>query len=134
MKSFRLRKRQKTYRSSSRPTDYNTRKRTRITTYFNKKHIFQLLSILLLFCVGSVASMVIYQKLCKSDFFRITNTYIKGCEHTNKTEILEQSGIDIHTNLLALDVSAVKSKLEEHIWVHHVDISRVWPNQLKFIV
>ena len=134
MKSFRFSKRQNVHRRSSRPTDYKQRKGGSITARINGKHIYRLLSILLLVCAGGIASMLIHQKLCNSDFFRITDITIKGVVHTSKNEILQQSGIDIHTNLLAMDASAVKEKLENHVWVQHAEISRNWPNQLTITV
>jgi cell division protein FtsQ len=71
-----------------------------------------------------------YRKLCCSDFFQITTIDIEGSRMTNKEQIVALSSIDIHSNLLALNVAQVQSKLENHPWVAQAAITRDWPNRL----
>ena len=84
-------------------------------------------------CLGAVGYLI-YKGLSESDFFQVTATTIKGCRRTTKSLILELSGIDIHTNVLAMNKGQVKSRIEAHEWVESVEISREWPNHLTITV
>lgn len=84
-------------------------------------------------CLG-VAGYLVYKGLSQSDFFQVTATTIKGCRRTTKSLILELSGIDIHTNILAMNKGQVKSRIEAHEWVESVEITREWPNHLTITV
>ena len=97
----------------------------------------------LLFVLGSVlvvgsglgaVGMVFYNTMSHSDFFQVTGIRIEGCRQTTKDMIVELSGVDIHTNLLALDAQAVEARIEEHGWVEQADIKRHWPNQLTIVI
>jgi cell division septal protein FtsQ len=81
-----------------------------------------------------IGGIIVYKGLGQSDFFQITATRIEGCHRTTKNLILELSGVDIHSNLLALDLTRVEKSIESHQWVESVDIERGWPNQLKITV
>ena len=76
----------------------------------------------------------IYKSLSRADFFQITSIRIEGCRRTTKRLVLEWSGVDIHTNLLAMDVDAVEKKIGSHQWVEAVEIEREWPNHLTITV
>ncbi len=53
---------------------------------------------------------------------------------TRKDEILRLSGIDIHTNLLAMNAARVKTAIESNSWIEQVDITREWPSKLTITV
>jgi len=76
----------------------------------------------------------IYQKLCHSDFFQITAIKIAGNHMVSKKQITALSKVDIHSNLLAINMSQVKSLLESHPWIAGAEITRKWPNRLMIIV
>ena len=88
----------------------------------------------LLFVVLATVGYLLCGSLTKSDFFLITETRIKGCRMTTKRQILDLAGIDIHSNLLALDVKEVKKQLEAQEWVERVVIRRDFPNRLLILV
>ncbi len=77
---------------------------------------------------------LVYQGLGQSDFFQITAIKIKGCQRTTKSMVLEMSGVDIHSNLLALNIKRVKAQLEEYAWIERVDVERDWPDRLTITV
>ncbi len=106
-------------------------KRGRYTAHELRKNLFVLVLTLafIVVCLG-IAGYLVYKGLGESDFFQVTATNIKGCRRTTKNQILELSGIDIHTNILAMNKSQVKSRIEKHEWVESVDIVREWPNLL----
>lgn len=81
-----------------------------------------------------VLGFIAYKALGHSDFFQITSTSIQGCRRTNKNLILEMSGVDVHSNLLALDPKRVKAGIAANEWIESVEIVRDWPNRLTIVV
>jgi len=72
----------------------------------------------------------IYYRLCQCDFFQITAVKIDGNRMTSKEQITALSRVDIHSNLLAIDVVQVQSILQSHPWIARAEIIRDWPNRL----
>lgn len=72
----------------------------------------------------------IYQKLCHCDFFQITAIKIAGNHMVSKEQISALSRVDIHSNLMAINMNQVKSLLESHPWIAGAEITRNWPNRL----
>ncbi len=68
------------------------------------------------------------------DFFRITAIEINGCNRTTRQEILAKSGVDVHSNLMALKPALVEEALAQHPWIDQVRISREWPNRLLIAI
>jgi cell division protein FtsQ len=95
------------------------------------KNTFILIALLL--CTAFLAREA-YNRLCHSDFFQVTALKIEGNRMTSKEQIAALSGIDIHSNLLAINVSEIKSFLESHPWIARVEIIRDWPNRLLITV
>ncbi len=87
-----------------------------------------------LFCLLAAAAFLAHYGLCRWDFFQITSTSIENCRLTSKEELLYRSGIDIHTNLLALDPKLVQDRLLENPWLEAVVIRKDWPNRLVITV
>lgn len=84
-------------------------------------------------CLG-LGSYIFYKGLEGSDFFQITAIKIDGCRRTSKKDILDISGMDIHTNLLALNIEKVRVRVEAHDWIESAEIDRHWPNRLEITV
>lgn len=89
--------------------------------------------LLLLVALAGVGFLV-YKGLGRSDFFQVTATNIQGCRRTTKNLILELSGVDVHSNMLALELSQVRRNIESHEWVESAEIRRIWPNMLAITV
>ncbi|MHB1013713.1 MAG: cell division protein FtsQ/DivIB [Desulfurivibrionaceae bacterium] len=81
-----------------------------------------------------VVGFIAYKALSRSDFFQITAINIQGCRRTTKNLILEMSGVDVHSNLLALDTKKVKAGIEAQEWVESAEIERDWPNRLSIVI
>jgi len=92
------------------------------------------LGFLLLVAGVALVGFIVYKAMGRADFFQITATNIQGCRRTTKNLILELSGVDVHSNLLALDTKKVKSGIEAHAWVESAKIERDWPNRLNIVV
>jgi len=90
--------------------------------------------VLLLAAGFALVGLIVHKALGRSDFFQITTTSIQGCRQTTKNHILEMSGVDVHSNLLALDTRKVKARIEAHEWVESAEIERDWPNRLIIVV
>ena len=84
------------------------------------------------FLVAVLSFMIkeIYQKLCHCDFFQITAIKIAGNHMVSKEQISALSRVDIHSNLMAININQVKSLLESHPWIAGAEITRNWPNRL----
>ena len=55
---------------------------------------------------------------------------MEGNERLPKEVILSLSGVDIHANLLALDLEQVEKNILAHPWIDRVTLKREWPNRL----
>jgi len=71
-----------------------------------------------------------YRMLCQCDFFQITAVKIDGNRMTTKEQIAALSRVDIHSNLLAINVVQVQALLESHPWIAKAEVLRDWPNRL----
>ena len=91
------------------------------------------ISLLVLIGAGFLAR-VVYRNLCHNDFFQITTMKIDGNRIVSKEQIRTLSKVDIHSNLLAINISQVRSLLESHPWIAGVDVNRDWPNRLVITV
>ncbi|MBW2505678.1 MAG: FtsQ-type POTRA domain-containing protein [Deltaproteobacteria bacterium] len=90
-------------------------------------------AILLLLGLGLGAKLT-YNRLCHCDFFQITAVKIQGNRMTSKEQVSALSRVDIHTNLLAVNVNQVESLLESHPWIARAEVVRDWPNRLLIIL
>ena len=88
------------------------------------------LGLLLLVTALGFGARELYRVLCGCNFFQITSLTIEGSRMTDKEEITDLSGIDIHSNLLAIDVDQVRTLLEGHPWIAAAEVVRDWPNSL----
>jgi cell division protein FtsQ len=71
-----------------------------------------------------------FQGLCRSDFFRLTAITIDGCHHLDKEHVLGQSGLDIQTNLLAMQPGEISRRLTAHPWIERAEVTRKWPSEV----
>jgi len=94
-----------------------------------KLMVLSLAAVLLLAGIG-VGAFVTLREMGKWDFFQVTATKIEGCRRTTKEEILALSGVDVHTNLLALNLAGIRKRIEAHAWVESAQVERRWPNRL----
>ena len=98
-----------------------------------KLFISTFIGLLLLLSAGFITKEI-YQKLCHSDFFQITTMRIDGNRMVTKEQITVLSKVDIHSNLLAINVPQVESLLQTHPWIARAEVTRDWPNRLLITV
>jgi len=98
------------------------------------KLVIRAVLVLVLVTAFGFSAKYIYRRLCQCDFFQVTGVRINGNRMTSKGQITALSRVDIHTNLLAINVAQVRSLLESHPWIARVEIIRDWPNRLLITV
>ena len=116
----------------------STNKSKKIKRFFtmklDNKILFRFfISLLVIASFGFIGTHT-YRKLCHSDFFQISTIDIDGTRMINNEQIVALSSLDIHSNLLAMNVAMVQSKLENHPWVAQAVITRDWPNRLAISI
>ena len=86
-------------------------------------------------CLGlGAVGFFVYQGMVHSDFFQITEINIDGCRRVSKSKVLALSGVNIHSNLLGLNVDDVRKRLEGQAWIDKAMIDRQWPNRLEIVI
>lgn len=85
---------------------------------------------IILFSGTVFLSHVCYRWLCQSDFFQLSSVHITGCQRVSKEEVRELANIDIHSNILAINVGRVGQTLEMHPWVKQAIVRRELPDRL----
>lgn len=115
-------------------TRYYGKSRWQLMPRISRKKLVRTALFLLLVSGLYSAYCGILNALSRSDFFQITAIDIRGCRHTDQNLILKLSGVDIHTNLLAISSEEIKQKIVAHEWIESATLSRHWPNQLTITV
>lgn len=102
----------------------------------SRRQVMMVMTLVILgICLGvGVVGFFAYRGLARWDFFQITSIRIDGCRRISKEQVLAWSGVDIHTNLLAMDTDEVRRRLEEQGWVARAEVERQWPNLLRIRV
>ncbi|KPK00208.1 MAG: hypothetical protein AMJ60_02295 [Desulfobacterales bacterium SG8_35] len=94
------------------------------------KLLFKGIALLILLAGLGFGGKHVYHRLCQCDFFQITAVRIDGNRMAGKEQIAALSRVDIHSNLLAINVAQVQSLLESHPWIAKAEVIRDWPNRL----
>jgi len=66
--------------------------------------------------------------------FELEEVGFQGIKRVSQAELLCQGGLENRVNLLTLNLSAVKRKIESLPWVKNVTLHRIWPNKLQVII
>lgn len=99
-----------------------------------KKMIILGLGFCLVLAGLGMGGFIMLKALQRSDFFQITAIRILGNQRVTKNQVLELSGVDVYTNLLALNLEKVRSNIETHEWVEAAEVDRNWPNRLRITI
>jgi cell division septal protein FtsQ len=84
--------------------------------------------------VGAALLFSGHAVLGKSSFFRIVAIDIEGCEKVKKAEILQLSGVDVHSNLVKISRNQVEELVAGHRWVAGAEVAKKWPDRLTISV
>lgn len=86
---------------------------------------------LLLVSVVVGGSVTVYQWLCRSDFFQMTAIEVEGNQDLSKNAIIHLAGIDVHSNLLAIDIGSIEARLCKNGWIAAASLHKEWPSRLR---
>lgn len=74
--------------------------------------------------------LVIFIYAYTSDKFNLSDIKFHGCNEVDSKQLEEIIRSDFPENILRIDLSQLKSRLEEETWVKHVEIRRILPSNL----
>jgi len=96
------------------------------------KRGFLVIALLTLSLTGCLVSGAVwsYHWLSRSDFFQVTTIEIAGNQEVSKETIIQLAGVDIHANLLALDLATIAPRIRGYGWIESVELSKEWPSRL----
>jgi len=96
------------------------------------------------FWVGSLMIMVLlgisimlligYLVALSTPIFKLEDVGFQGIKRVSQAELLHQGGLENRVNLLALNLTEVKRKMEALPWVKNVYLHRIFPNKLQVII
>lgn len=97
------------------------------------KREFLIIALLALVIAGSLVGGVLfsYRWLCRSNFFQVTAVDIVGNQEVSKETILQLADLDVHANLLALDLKAIAPRIKGYAWIEKVSLRKEWPSRLR---
>ncbi len=82
----------------------------------------------------AVLLSLVYRGLAHGTFFQVTEIDIEGVNRLSKEKVLELSGVDIHSNLVALSGRKIRARVADNAWVASAEVKRHWPNRLEIRV
>ena len=94
-------------------------------------HHFWIGSIIVMILVGlSITLLVGYLVALSTPFFRLEDVNFQGNKQVSQVELLQKGGLEDKLNILSLNLSDVKKKMEAIPWVKSVQLRRELPNKL----
>lgn len=100
-----------------------------------KRGFFVIAMLCLLFVGGLIGgSVAMYHWLCRSDFFQMTAIDVEGNQDLTKNAIIHLAGIDVHSNLLAIDADEIEERIENNGWIEAANLRKEWPSRLRIEV
>jgi cell division septal protein FtsQ len=78
----------------------------------------------------SLSLMYGYHYLLESPLLRLKQVKVAGVDQEIKRELMCMVDLDAYTNLLFLNLNALKHKMEKHPWVRSVKLDRQFPHTL----
>jgi cell division protein FtsQ len=98
-------------------------------------HHFWIGSIIVIILVGlSITLLVGYLVALSTPFFRLEDVNFQGNMRVSQVELLQKGGLEDKLNILSLNLSDVKKKMEAIPWVKSVQLRRELPNKLLIFV
>lgn len=98
-------------------------------------HHFWVGSLVMMIIVGiSIVMLIGYLVALSTPIFKLEDVSFKGIKRVSQAEILQKGGLENGVNLLALNMSEAKKKMESLPWVKGVYLHRELPNKLQVVV
>lgn len=80
--------------------------------------------------VISLSFLSVYHYLITSPYLKLGHLEVKGVEKELKAELLTMADLEPGVSLLALNLRALKQRLEKHPWIRSVQLERRFPHTL----
>ena len=78
----------------------------------------------------SLLFLSFYQYLLRSPYFKLEQVVVIGVEGELKSELLEMLMQNSDLNLLAMDLVALKPRLEKHPWIRSIQLEKQFPHDM----
>jgi cell division protein FtsQ len=101
-------------------------KSVRVLSAFSLKLVF----VAVILALISLAFLSLYGYLLTSPYIRLEQVEVLGVDEELKVELLEMAQLNYEHSLLAVDLNAVKDRLEKHPWVRSADVEKSFPHLL----
>lgn len=84
------------------------------------------------FLVGSIGILayIFFGYLYTSPYFRIEDIIINGEKRLSDIEVLNLAKVDMGSNILAVSLKEISSRIEQHPWVDRVSVRRSLPSKI----
>ena len=94
-----------------------------------------LLSLKIMLLVGGVAGtslllILAYDAVTQASFFEAQTITVEGNKELSKGAILKQAGLNLHDNILSVNVNTLRHRLMAHPWVASAEIQRALPDTM----
>lgn len=90
----------------------------------------KLTAVLVVLALISLGFISFYGYLLTSPYIRLEQVEVLGVDEELKNELLEMAQLKYDHSLLAVDLNAVKDRLERHPWVRLVQVEKSFPHAL----
>ncbi|MBA4392431.1 MAG: hypothetical protein C0407_02650 [Desulfobacca sp.] len=98
-------------------------------------HHFWVGSLMLMILLGiSIILLIGYLVALSTPIFKLEDVGFQGIKRVSQSELLNKGGLENRGNLLALNLSEVKRKMESVPWVKNVFLHRIFPNKLQVVI
>lgn len=78
----------------------------------------------------SFSFLSVYHYILTSPYLRLDQVVVKGVGKDLKTQLLKMADLGPRTSLLALNLGALKKRLEQDPWIRSVEVERRFPHTL----
>ena len=109
----------------------NSYRNKRLQLYRRLRLVAKIFLVLLAFVALSALCLVGYRSLLRSPLLQVTRIQVNGCQHLDPQAVIQQAGIPSGTNILSLDLDAVRKRLTQHPWIAAAAISREIPDRIR---
>lgn len=86
------------------------------------------------FCLMGLAFIFAYDALTQCDYFSAESIEVNGARHLSKKAVLEAAGLEEGANIVAVNLSLTRRRLEAAPWISSAAIQRELPARLTISV
>ncbi len=94
------------------------------------KGCFKIFGAILVLALISFSFLSVYHYLLTSPYLELDHVEVQGVQKELKAELLKRADLAPKVSLLALNLRALKKRLEEHPWIRSVQLERKFPHTL----